>query len=802
MQKHLLFLFLFFTIIYSGKAQDKSDYNAKFTEGNYLILEGNFQRALENFQDAYRIDSSSANINFKLGFCYLKTLTEKSKALPYLQRAVLNTTKDYKDLEPTEKAAPVNAFYYYGEALHLNYKFDEAIANYEKFKSFLKPEQQDFIKDMDRHIAISSNAKLIVPAPITVVIKNLGDSINSSYPDYSPVLSADENTIIFTSRRPGSTGGDKTDEGQFYEDIFISYRKPDSTWTTPVSISPNINTITHEASVGLTADAQTLLIYKDVNGGDIYSSTLDGNNWSFPQPMGSDINSPDWETSACLTPDGNTLYFVSDRKEGGMGGRDIWKCIKLPNGKWSKSTNLGAPINTQYDEESPFIHPSGNVLFFSSKGHQSIGGFDIFFSSKKEGGWEEPLNIGYPINTTDDDVFYVTSPDGKRGYYSSSSRPEGYGDKDIYMVTIPERKEQPLVLIKGVIIPAAGTSLPADLEIVATDIESGIVTGIYKPLQRDGSFTIIIPPNSHYILSYQQGGEEFYTETMDVPADAAYQEINREVRLKGVNFGHPVSIDNNDSTKKSKDNKIAYISIAGRLFDTNSKPLNNMKVNLLNAEGRVVKTTTTNDLGWFLFAELPQNENYIVALEAADTDIGRKSFAEFRDADGKVIKTKSLGAGKYQMAESNTSVKFKTKEKPSKVIAHHEQLASVEKLNFKMNFKYNVTETDVTDEPFKKFIDNIMEVYTKNGVVNIKIESSASTVPTRAYGGSNKQLSIVRGQKGKEQLIAALKEKGADPDKIKFIRVKSLVKGPQYNVDYLMNKDKYEQFQYIKINAY
>ena len=513
MQKIFVLFFSLFIFNVSLFGQSKADYRQKFTEGNYLILEGNYTLALQNFQQAYQIDSTNSNINFKVGLCYMKSETEKSKALYYLEKAVLKTSKNYNDLEPTEKSAPVNAYYYYGQALHFNYKFDDAIANYEKFKSFLKSNNIELIKDVDRQIEISNNAKLLCIAPMNIILKNLGDSINTPSPEYSPVLSADENTLIFTSRRSTGTGMDKTDDGQFYEDIYISYKKADDTWTTPVSVSSNVNSVNHEASVGLTADAQTLLIYKDSNGGDIYFSTVEGNSWTFPQALGSDINSAGWETSACLSPDGNTLYYVSNRA-GGLGGRDIWKCVKLPNGKWSMSVNVGAPINTIYDEESPFIHPSGNVLFFSSTGHQSIGGFDIFFSAKNEetNGWESPLNIGYPINTTDDDVFYVTSPDGRRGYYSSSSRPEGYGEKDIYMVSLPERKEVPLVLIKGFIIPAPGQPLPPNLEIAATNNETGVVVGVYKPMLRDGSFTIIIPPGSNYTLSYTNEGQEFFSE--------------------------------------------------------------------------------------------------------------------------------------------------------------------------------------------------------------------------------------------------------------------------------------------------
>lgn len=814
MRKYVLLFFSSLSIVFSAKAQDQGDYRQKFTEGNYLILEGNFSIALKIFLEAYKIDSSNANINYKIGFCYLKTVSEKNKSLSYLEKAVLNTTEKYTDMEPREKAAPIHAYYYYGQALHLDYKFDDAIANYEKFKSFLRPKQIDLIKDVNRQIEMSNNAKAYVVAPINVIIKNLGDSINTPYPEYSPVISADEKTLIFTSRRPGSTGGDKTIEDEFYEDIYISYRKPDSSWTTPVTISTNINTVSHEATVGLTADAQTLLIYKDSNGGDIYSSNLDGNNWSTPEAMGSNINTASWETSACLTPDGSTLYFVSDRS-GGLGGRDIWKCIKLPNGKWSLAVNMGTPINTEYDEESPFIHPSGNVLFFSSKGHKSIGGFDIFFSTKGENGWDEPLNIGYPINTTDDDVFYVTSPDGKRGYYSSSSRPEGYGEKDLYVITIAERKKQPLALIKGFIIPTEGTQLPPNLEIVATNNESGIVTGTYRPLIRDGSFTIIIPPGSNYTLSYTNDGEEFFNEVMEVPADAAYQEINREVRLKAITFGDSVPKDTTATV--TTNNNISFISVEGKLLDGKNAPFASLKVNLLNSKGEIVKSTTTNDLGWFIFTELSPGDDYLVALDENDTHIiSKKSNAEFKDNKGNILKTKNI-SGKYSLTTSKTSVTFKTN-KPVKDLTinnsninnsninnnnnntEHEALSKVDKLNFQMNFKYNVTQIDVNDSQYKQFIENLMDLYQKNGSLNITLVSSSSQVPTRAYK-TNKELSVARSGKAKEQLTAALKEKGVDESKINFIKIRSFVDGPQYNIDYLINKEMYEKFQYVKIGA-
>lgn len=738
----------------SVQSQLRSEYSQKFTEGNLLILEKNYVQALKNFLWAYNLDSTNSNINYKIGFCYLNTITEKTKALPYLEKAVKNTVKRYNDIDAAEKAAPVTAFLYYGQALHLNYKFDEAIASYEKFKSLLYENQDKLLQEVNRYIEISNNAKLLVAAPIRVDITNLGDSINSPFPEYSPALSADEKTLIFTSRRPGSTGGDRTIEDEFYEDIYIAYRKPDSTWTTPVSISPNINTVTHEASVGLTADAQTLLIYKDTNGGDIYFSQLDiSDKWSIPEPLGSNVNTSHWETSACLTPDGNTLYFVSDRP-GGLGGRDIWKCVKLPNGKWGLAVNLGAPINTPYDEESPFIHPNGTLLFFSSKGHNTIGGFDIFFSNLSDSGWEKPLNIGYPINTPDDDVFYVTSPDGRRGYYSSSSRPEGYGEKDIYRISIPERKEEPLVLIRGHIVTGVNERFPDNINIVVTNNVTGKEVGTYRPLPKDGSFTIIIPPGSNYTLSYLNDDKEFYSENIEVPAGAAYQEIEKAVNLKDVRL--ETAKTSTDTTEK-----------------TTVPPATTEKTKDLAHENQ----------------KALQEEMAKEKAAAKEKEIALKKEAAREKAEEK----------EKEMALKKEAAKDKkaAKEKEAKA---REELAKVDQLNFEMHFKYNVSETDVNGAPFKEFVDNIMELYNKKGTLSLTITSSASYVPTKMAGG-NKELSQIRNNTIRDQLKKALKDKGVSEDKIVVTKVKTVVDGPAYKNDYLTNKEIYEKFQYIKVSA-
>ncbi|HET6228420.1 MAG TPA: hypothetical protein VFF27_19215 [Bacteroidia bacterium] len=777
MQRRFTVILFSFLLPLSALSQIKSEYNQKFTEGNLLILEENYVQALKNFLWAYNIDSVNANINYKIGYCYLKTETEKTKALPYLEKAVTKTTKRYNDIDAIEKSAPVTAYLYYGQALNLNYKFDEAIASYEKFKSFLSPSQTELMKEVNRYIEISNNAKLLVSAPIRVDITNLGDSINSPFPEYSPVLSADEKTLIFTSRRPGSTGGDKTIEDSFYEDIYISYRKPDSTWTTPVSISPNINTVSHEASVSLTADAQTLFIYKDLNGGDIYFSTLNvDDQWSVPEQIGSNVNTSNWETSACLTPDGNTLYFVSNRP-GGLGGRDIWKCVKLPNGKWSLAVNLGAPINTPYDEESPFIHPSGTLLFFSSRGHNTIGGFDIFFSSLTDNVWEKPLNIGYPINTPDDDVFYVTSPDGKRGYYSSSSRPEGYGEKDIYRISIPERKEEPLVLIRGHIIGKAGEKFPENVNIVVTNNATGAVVGTYRPLPKDGSFTLIIPPGSNYTLSYLNDDKEFYSENIEVPAGAAYQEIEKAVNLKDVILPGEKTEDvtrNNSDTKITQDPKDKNL-----VLERMTQPDQKSK----EKEKEAIKEKAAKD----------QDAAKEEAIQEKET--AKQTEAALKKEEKEKKATEKKAAQEVAAAKKQAEKEIRAAEKKAK-----EELATVNQLEFEMHFKYNITETDVNSAAFIEFVNNIMELYNKKGTLSLTISSSASYVPTKMAGG-NKELSMERNNKIRDQLKKALKDKGVSEDKIVITKVKTVVSGPAYKNDYLKNREVYEKYQYIKVSA-
>lgn len=601
------FLFIFFSCILSfGYAQmSKSDYRENFTQGNLLILEQNYPLALKYFMDAYKIDSTNANINYKIGFCLLQSSNSKTQSLPYLERAIQNVSHNYTDMEPREKKAPENAYYLLGQAYRLAYRFPESNTYFSKFKDIVGDRNKELSTDLDKQIETNNNAVEFIKDTAAVTITNLGDSVNSAYPDYSPVVSADESTLIFTSKRPGSTGGDKTDNDQFYEDIYISQKKKDGTWGSPVSIGTNINSNDNEADIGLSADGQQLFVYRGVNGGDIYYSILDGDTWSNLIPLGANINTKAWETHASMSVDGNTLYFVSDRKEGGYGGRDIWRCVKLPNGQWSMPLNLGPQINTAFDEDAPFIHPDGVTLFFSSTGHKNMGGFDVFKATKDDDGkWSTPENLKAPINTPDDDIFYVQSVDGKRGYFSSV-RPNGKGEKDLYMISFEQAIAEPLTLLKGYLTFDGSTKIPSNVRISATDMESGLVVQEVRPNSVSGKYLLILNPGTEgktYTISFEADGYQPISETITIPANSSYQEIDKELLLRLINMESKV---------------LGTISIAGTVKNQEGNIIPGTKIIIKdNITGKLIDTYYTNsDSGSYYFV-LNRGQNYNISYEA------------------------------------------------------------------------------------------------------------------------------------------------------------------------------------------
>lgn len=860
MKKKILLVFAFAFIVNLVKAQlPTGSYSDYFKEGNFLLLEENYDQALKNFLSAYNIDSSSSNINFNIGYCYLSSSTQKGKAEKYLAKAVSNISKSYTQDDPSEKHAPPLALFYYAKALHINYKFDEAIAQYDLFeKNYAKDKATK--ADVAYFRQQSVYAKELYAAPINVEIYHFDDSINSEYPDYSPVLSADERMMIYTTRRPNTTGGEKEANGMYNEDIVVSYKDDNDKWSMPVPISQNINTIGMEASINLTPDGQTLIVYKDAGdggNGNIYYSIWDGKDWSSLLQFGSDINTKYWETHACLSADGNTLYFISDRP-GGFGGRDIYRCLKLPNGTWAKAQNLGPTINTPYDEDGVFIHPDGVTMIFASRGHKSMGGFDIFFSTMdEEKRFSEPINMGYPINTPDDDVFFVTSPDGKRGYFSSS-KDGGFGEKDIYMMTIPGIKEPPLALFKGQIIPADGEILPEDIVVVITDKETGDLIGTYKPKQ-NGTYATILPPNKNYNVSYQANGQEFYNEDLFVNSDVAYQEIRKAINLEPVTMLGKVAVKtkgvtlsamvfNNSKEKKPLSNaKITLVEKGGAEVNYNTDDKGKKDGIVLaadktytifaEADGKKSPITTFNTngikgakmLNQMIYMDAKAPKTYDLALNVLVLD--KKKHKPVSNArvvltgnDGSKFETVTDEKGKVSNIELSTEVNYdliaenngdfskkelfttlntkanKTYNKTLYVTGGtnaNQSVACGTLINYKFNFGYNQNEaTDAED--WNAFIDGLVTM-TKSCSPTVKILSSASQVPTHAYS-SNHELAKKRAENMEEKIKKAVAAKGGDASKLIFDKHWA-VRGPQYAGDADAGKEKYGKYQYVRVSA-
>lgn len=487
----ILICFFLFSISSFSFAQKTSKQNVR--EGDLYFYKYDYANARRYYANAWRMDSSDANLAFKLGVSIYDLKKFKLQSLRYFEKALSGKNHETK--------------FYLGNLYHLNGRFEDAITMYSDYLNNKKKKIND--AEIKTLIEKSKTAMDMTAHPVNVKIENMGSVINSEYPDYVPVISADETELIFTSRRAGNTGGQLDVNGEFFEDIFISH-KINGEWSNPAGIN-SLNRPTHDACVGLSPDGELLFLYKpskDLRTGDLYFSTFAGKEWMAPVKLNPPVNTDGYvESSASLSADGSTLYFSSDRP-GGFGKKDIYRATKLPNGEWSNLVNLGPVINTSDDDDAPFIHPDGKTLYLSSKGHKNMGGYDIFKSTynKEENSWSETENLGYPLNTPDDDVFFVLSVDGKRGYYSST-REEGYGGSDIYIIHFPDAGLN-LSVLKAMVV-SADSSKPISAKITVKETETEKLQGIYGTNPFTGKFIMILTPGKNYSMRVESTTNEY-----------------------------------------------------------------------------------------------------------------------------------------------------------------------------------------------------------------------------------------------------------------------------------------------------
>ncbi|HSZ71880.1 MAG TPA: OmpA family protein [Cytophagaceae bacterium] len=441
----LLYFFYLIPFLLWGTVQ--SSYAQELPADQQLVLVademynfGDVKDALEVYVQALEMNPQNERANFMAGKAYLTT-TQKDLALKYLIKAY--------ELNPN---VADNILLLIGTAYHLNYDFDKAISYYNQYRTkiitnaegnmpFSEQDNSSEEKKIERKIYECENGKVYIKNPLDIELINLGEGVNSAFKDYGPIINADQTKIYFTSRRKGSTGGNKDNDNEFFEDIY-SAEKVSNQWQSAVNLGYPVNSNLHESCIGISSDETELFLYidNDKYKGDIFYTKKDSKgSWGIPKSLSKLINTPDYiENSMCLTPDGKTLFFSSN-KAGGFGGQDIYVSKKDPKGEWGLPVNLGSYLNTEYDDEGPFLDVDGKTLYFSSKGHRGMGGFDIYKSvyDSTAQTWSKPENLLYPINSTEDDVYFLLSKDGVYGYFSSNKN-IGFGDADIYKFRMPD----------------------------------------------------------------------------------------------------------------------------------------------------------------------------------------------------------------------------------------------------------------------------------------------------------------------------------------------------------------------------
>lgn len=484
-----------------------------------------------------QLDPESPNYNYRRAFVYLEMSSDYTKAIPLLEIAVTDTEKNYDMFSAKERSASTDAIYHLARCYHLDLQIDKAIETYNKFISVSNP-KSEYVFFSKLRLEQCAVAKKMLDIPRRMTLQNVGSVINTEKPEYSPVVSLDGSALYFTSRRPWFNGAsDKYIDPRnnlHPEDIYVSYRDFDETWMEPIRLE-FCDSIQNEATLAVSSDERRIYLYEDTKGnGDIFYSDFSTNKFQQVAHLDTKgVNTNSWETHTTVTPDGRTMYFVSDRK-GGFGGRDIYRVVKMPDGSWSEPSNLGPTINGPFDEESPFIAVDNKTLYYSSNGNKSMGGFDVFVSVRDDNDvWSDPINLGFPLNSTGDDLFYTTTVDGLTGYLTSF-RKEGRGEKDIYEVQNDYLGMKNLAVLKGKINTVNGREIPEDVAITLRCLNCGnpFDRKVF-PRIRDGVFLSSLDPCRDYemVFSYNGGKTEFYSEAFSTDCNKQYDEIYREVLL-------------------------------------------------------------------------------------------------------------------------------------------------------------------------------------------------------------------------------------------------------------------------------
>ena len=531
MLKRSLIVAVSFFFIFSGvNAQElKSRKLIKnFNEAVKLSDNGDFKDAIKIFKRILKEEPDNLDVLYNLGHCYLNTSDGPDSAVIFFERAANHLKKENYLTE-----LGVDLQLSLGKSYQMLLRYEDALKLYKGFLKSLSPEDTELESEIRREMQTCENGIDLMSHPVELKVRNLGPKVNSKYDDHSPMLPADESFLIFTSRR-ASSYSQLMPDGQYEERIYIARMTGDSFSKAEILKKDLFRKPGHTAGVGLSADGTELLIYRnDINGKNIYMSRFDSTTWTEPVKMPAPINSKYDETHASFSSDNNMIFFTSNRP-GGYGGLDIYQVRRLPNGEWGLPKNLGPEINTEYDEETPIIHPDGKTLFFASEGHNSMGNLDIFYSHiNADSTWSKPVNIGYPINTPDDDFFFMPTTTQDKAYYASSKYKDNFGRSDLYEIKYKEPVVNRLAVINGVVHSTNNAPLE-NVRIYVTEKPGGEQVGIYRPNPVNGKYVLILEADKEYNIRFAGLGFNETSESFAVTREMTYKKQHQTAKINDV----------------------------------------------------------------------------------------------------------------------------------------------------------------------------------------------------------------------------------------------------------------------------
>lgn len=491
-----------------GNAQDVEEINAKLFElwaGDFMD-ENNYVDALEIYTILDSIKPNTPDYIYNRGVCHYHAIDKPTSLNMFLKSLTLGYDN-------------IMIHYYLGRAYQFNYDYENATYHLNRYLTSI-----DSVSDTEKYQSIKNillevdNARHLLSDKLSVKINNLGPGVNSELPDYVPLVIDSGKTLIFTSRRGKGESNKKAHDGHFFEDIYVSHQDSLGEWITTKS-HENFNSNSHDAVVSMNWKGDKLFVYRSntLNGGDIYMSQKIEGKWLKPKKV-KGINSAFWEGSVALSKDEKKIFFSSDRP-GGYGGSDIYEATLSADGKqWENVINLGATINTTFDEDAPYIHTDDKTLFFSSRGHHSGGGYDIYSAKLINNEWTHVKNLGFPINTADDDIYFHLTMNGAKGYFTSHRHSnyssKSIGEKDLFELNRPHQSPFYFVL-KGKMFNNANNE-PVTGIVTLIDKHTGKQTQVIADIN-SGKFKFDIKFENKYEINVAIGDNEYFSKQVYFP---------------------------------------------------------------------------------------------------------------------------------------------------------------------------------------------------------------------------------------------------------------------------------------------